>query len=104
MAEQDKRTGDKGEESHGGGSGHHKIAITVVVSGKPVTVQANGEAKLGSIIPLALKESGNVGQPVENWELRDGNGQLLDLDREISDYGFKDGTTLFLNLKAGVGG
>jgi hypothetical protein len=101
VAEQGKGSGDK-DDDHSGD--HDAVSITVVVSGKPVTVRISDDAKLGAIIPIALKDSGNVGQPPENWELRDGAGQLLDLGREISDYGFKNGTTLFLNLKAGVGG
>ena len=44
------------------------------------------------------------GSPSENWELRDAEGNLLDLDKKIEDYGFPEKVRLFLNLKAGVGG
>ena len=56
------------------------------------------------IIPDALSQTDNSGQPPENWELRDADGNLLDLDKKIEDYPFTDKTRLFLNLKAGVGG
>ena len=81
-----------------------KISITVVVNGKPTDVDAFDNEPLGSIIPDALQQTGNTGQPQENWELRDSDGTLLDPDKLIEDYGFSDKVRLFLNLKAGVGG
>jgi hypothetical protein len=62
-----------------------------------------GEA-LKMVIEKALKQSNNTGQPKENWELKDESGNLLDLDKKISDFGFTDNVKLFLNIKAGVGG
>lgn len=81
-----------------------QIQLTVVVNGQPTEVSASGEAQLQSIIPRALAQTGNVGQPPENWELRDVAGTLLDVNRPIESYGFTDQTRLFLNLKAGIGG
>lgn len=81
-----------------------QIALTVVVNGQPTTVEASSEAPLHTVIPKALQQTGNSGQPPENWELRDAAGQLLDLAKKIEDFGFPPGATLFLNLKAGVGG
>ena len=81
-----------------------KISITVVVNGKPTDVEAFDTASLGAIIPDALRQTQNSGQPPENWELRDTDGTLLDPEKTIGDYGFQDKTRLFLNLKAGVGG
>jgi Protein of Unknown function (DUF2604) len=81
-----------------------KLALTVVVQGKPVPMEAEPHAPLHSLIGRALAESGNVGQPEANWEFRDAAGALLDLNAKIGDLNFAPGTTLFLNLKAGVGG
>ena len=81
-----------------------KIQITVVVNGQPTVVDASADDPLGTIIPDALRQTANSGQPPENWELRDADGTLLDLDKKIGDYGFPEKTRLFLNLKAGVGG
>jgi len=81
-----------------------KIAITVVVNGEPTVISANPHAPLRSIVEKALEESGNVGQPPENWEMHDQAGDLLDLDRKVESFGFADGARLFLNLKAGIGG
>ena len=81
-----------------------KISITVVVNGQPTVVDAIGDAPLGAIIPDALRQTENSGQPSGNWELRDAEGNLLDLDKKVEDYGFPEKVRLFLNLKAGVGG
>ena len=81
-----------------------KIPITVVVNGQPTVVDAIEDDPLSTIIPDALRQTENSGQPPENWELRDSDGTLLDLDKKIGDYGFPEKTRLFLNLKAGVGG
>ena len=78
--------------------------ITVVVNGQPTIVHVNANAPLKSLIPKALEETGNTGQPPENWELRDAAGTLLDTSKKISSYGFVGAVQLFLNLKAGVGG
>ncbi len=81
-----------------------KRTLTIIVNGLPFEVQANDNAPLRTVIPLALHTSGNSGQPPEQWELRDAQGNLLDLDRKIETYGFNTHTPLFLNLQSGVGG
>ena len=81
-----------------------KTQITVVVNGKPAEVFAIEDKPIGTIIPDALEQTGNTGQPPENWELRDAEGNLLDRDKNFGDYPFSEKDRLFLNLKAGVGG
>ena len=81
-----------------------KTLIIVIVNGQPTDVDAVENEPLRSIIPDALQQTENSGQPPENWELRDADGNLLDLDKKIEDYGFPPKVRLFLNLKAGVGG
>lgn len=82
----------------------NKIALVVVVNGTPTVVEANLNAQLRSIIGKALEQTDNTGQPAENWELRDGAGQILDLSAKIGSFGFAADARLFLNLRAGVGG
>ncbi len=82
----------------------NKFNITVVVNGQPTIVEANVNAPLHTIIPKALEQTNNPGQPPENWELRDATGNLLDLAKKIEEFGFPANVTLFLNLKAGIGG
>jgi Protein of Unknown function (DUF2604) len=82
----------------------NQIAVNVIVNGQPVSVQANIKAPLRTLVEHALHDSGNSGQPTENWELRDAAGHVLDLTRKLEDSGIAAGANLFLNLKAGVGG
>jgi Protein of Unknown function (DUF2604) len=89
------------KDEHGGGN---KIDITVIVNGTPTQVEANLNAPLKTVIPKALEQTANTGQPVENWELRDARGIELPLETKIRDLNFEPGVQLFLNLKAGVGG
>lgn len=82
----------------------NKVLIAVIVNGQPTVVEANTNAPLETIIPRALEQSGNTGQPPDNWELRDAQGTLLDTSKKISSFAFPPDVQLFLNLKAGVGG
>jgi hypothetical protein len=67
-------------------------------------VTANLEATVLAVIEHALHASGNSGQPVANWELRDAAGNVLDPNGKFEDYNLQSPVTLFLNLKAGIGG
>jgi hypothetical protein len=78
--------------------------LVVIVNGMPYEVKANVEAPVLVVIEKALEESGNKGQPPQNWELRDTAGNLLDPQKKLEDYHIADGAKLFLSLKAGVGG
>jgi hypothetical protein len=90
---------------NGKGKGHdEKIDFTIIVNGQEAKVKARESERLGSLIPPALEETGNSGQPPENWELRDEQGTLLEPERLIGDFNFPKKVRLFLNLKAGVGG
>jgi hypothetical protein len=88
----------------GKGMPDNEIDLTIVVNGQPTVVRANKNAPLRTVIPRALEQTGNAGQPVDNWELRDSAGALLNLDQKIGDFHFPPNVRLFLNLKAGVGG
>lgn len=82
----------------------HKVDLTIIVNGQPTVVTASSEAPLETVVPKALEQTGNAGQPPGNWELRDADGKVLDLKKEIDSFGFPKDVKLFLNLKAGVGG
>lgn len=82
----------------------NEIHLTVVVNGTSTDVEANVNAPLHTIISEALRETGNTGQPQENWRILDQPGNQLDPNRKIEEYHFIGGTRLFLSLKEGVGG
>ena len=80
------------------------IELKFIVNGQAVPVQADLGWEFREAAVKALEESGNSGQPIENWELRDGAGQVLDMGTKIARSDIEEGATLYLNLKAGVGG
>ncbi len=82
----------------------NEIDLAIVVNGQPTLVRGNKNAPLHTVIARALEQTGNAGQPPDNWELRDAAGAPLSLDKKIADFNFPLGVRLFLNLKAGVGG
>lgn len=96
MAKQDGKPGT--------GKGNDKVELLVVVNGDEVKVKAKPDETLGEVAAKALEKSENVGQPIENWELRNEDGQILDLARTVSSYNLVDGAILSLTLKAGVAG
>lgn len=83
---------------------NNEVDLAIIVNGQPTVVGANKNAPLRTVIARALEQTGNAGQPPENWELRDAAGAPLSLDQKISDFNFPADVRLFLNLKAGVGG
>ncbi|MEE8106174.1 MAG: DUF2604 domain-containing protein [Planctomycetota bacterium] len=82
----------------------NKTLFNLVVNGTSTSVEQNNNAPLKSIIGKALEQTGNTGQPQENWEVRDEAGNVLDLERKIGEFGFADGVKLFISLKTGVAG
>ncbi len=82
----------------------NQIEITIIVNGQPIPVKVNVHAPIRVAVLQALQGSGNSGQPIENWELRDASGQIIEIDKKVEDLGVTEGAKLFLNLKAGVGG
>lgn len=82
----------------------NKLELLVVVNGQQTAVEVEPHAPLQTVIPKALEQTGNTGQPPVNWELRDAAGSLLDLSQKIEDFHFPADAKLFLNLKAGIGG
>lgn len=99
-----KKPGDGGTGG-GQGGGNTKIDLEIVVGGgEGVTIKAKPDDTLQDVALEALKKSKNKGQPIENWDLRDEPGEVLDLARTVGSYGFVNGTLLSLTLKAGVAG
>jgi len=81
-----------------------KITLTIIVGTVPTTVETNANAALASVIEKALNEAQQIGQPPDQWELKDEPGNVLEPQKKPSDYGLLNGATLYLSLKAGIGG
>ena len=80
------------------------IDLKFIVNGQAVPVEADLGWEFREAAVKALEESGNSGQPIQNWELRDGAGNVVDMGTKIARSDIKEGATLYLSLKAGVGG
>jgi hypothetical protein len=80
------------------------LDLVIVVSGVPRPVRINLHVRLEQAVRDVLRDSGNSGQPPEDFELRTEDGQLLSFDSRAGDVGLHDGQTLFLNPRAGAGG
>lgn len=80
------------------------LDLVIVVSGVPRSVRINLHVRLEQAVRDVLRDSGNSGQPPEDFELRTESGQPLSLDTRAGDAGLHDGQTLFLNPRAGAGG
>jgi len=83
---------------------NNTIDLVVVVSGRPEPVRAHPNEKVVDVVRTALRESGNQGQPPENWELRTEQGVVISQDQTVREAGLLSGMTLFLNPEAGAGG
>lgn len=82
----------------------NKTTLTIIASGDPTEVERNDNAPLRSVIGKALEQTGHSGQAGENWILKLKDGEPLELDRKIGEFGFPPGVVLYLSLGAGVTG
>lgn len=81
----------------------HQVLI-FIINGQDFLVQANFRAPLKVAVHRALRESGNTARPVDEWEVRDIKGVLLDTQRSPDELGLHDRARLFLSLQVGAGG
>ena len=80
------------------------LQLVVVVSGVPRPIETNAHEPLRNLVRDVLRDSGDAGRAIEDFELRSEDGRLLDLASSGLDAGLVDGNTLFLNPRAGAGG
>ena len=63
-----------------------KIELVVVVNGQSTQVDENEESLLLAVVEKALEQTGNTGQPPDNWELRNALGVELDVHVELVQH------------------
>lgn len=80
------------------------IRLKFVVNGVPTTVSGKPTDQLKALLERALKDSENTGQPVDNWQVTDEPGHVLDVTKTLADLGLKDQALLLVSLKAGAAG
>ncbi len=83
---------------------NNKIKLTVVISSRDHEVTVNPHQTVEQLVREALRDSGNEGQPVDNWELKKSDGSVVPNGARIQDTGITDGSKLYLSPKAGTGG
>jgi hypothetical protein len=84
--------------------GNPEIQLVFIINGANFALETNINAPLKEAVARALAESGNTGRPPSEWQVRDAAGVLLEIERKIKDFGFTNGTRLFLSLAVGAGG
>ena len=79
--------------------------VMVVVNGVETAVNIHGNPALSEVVQVALDQTKNSGQPLENWELRGPNSApITDLGMKVKKLDLEPHDRLFLNLRAGIGG
>ncbi len=82
-----------------------EIELQIVVNGNPVILKAQLSEPLHALLVPALKAAGVAGNPEpDRWIFKDQNGNVLDKNKKIAEFGFKPGATIFLSLEAGIAG
>lgn len=84
--------------------GDNEIELTVVVSGKPTTVDANLSAPLRTVAEKALEQTDQTERDLTRWEMTTAAGDQLDFDTKVADAGLTNEDTVVLNLRTGVTG
>lgn len=75
------------------------MKLRFVVNGEELALEPCA-CTIRQVARAALRLSGNLARPLEEWELRSDQGHLLDLDASI----YEAPQDLFLTLRLGVGG
>lgn len=88
------------KEDHGG---QNLTNLLIIVNGTPTEVKINLNAPLKTAAEKALEQTGNMGRPIEDWQIK-WNDQVLDMNKKVKEFDFPEGIELFLGLKAGAGG
>ena len=81
----------------------NKLDLTVVVSGEPVAVTVNANQKANALIREALREAEAANQDPDGYLLTFKDQEIAG-DTRIGELGVRDGDTLFLAPRQGVGG
>jgi predicted nucleic acid-binding Zn-ribbon protein len=84
---------------------HHVFKLIFIINGEDYTIHAKLEEPLRQAVEKALAESDNTGRrEASEWEVRNGDGVLLDQGRSPKELGLRDDEKLYLTLKVGAGG
>jgi len=75
---------------------HDKTLLIFVINDVDVPVEAKLHEPLKAARNKALEESDNAGEHMNEWEIRNEEGEVLDPDTRVENCGFTDGARLSL--------
>lgn len=83
----------------------NQIVLQIVVNGNPIEMNANVHEPLGALLVPALRHAGVAGEPdASRWVFKDQNGNVLDKEKKVGEFGFANEAVIFLSLEAGIAG
>lgn len=82
---------------------NNQIGVSVRYQEDIVSVQVNKNASLEALLQASIQATENQSVEKNRFQLKLG-GNVLDLNKKISDYAITNGSTLLLVLVAGGGG
>jgi len=84
--------------------GHHEqLKLIFIVNSSPKEITTNVKWQLKTAVELAIKETGNEGRPLQDWEVKWKHETLI-LEKQIEEFHFPECAEIFVSLKAGQGG
>lgn len=85
-------------------SNKNLISLTFIINGEEVEIdKVNLNQPLKVSVQKALKNSGNTGRSLSDWQVMY-NDQKLDTSKKVQEFDLSDGDEVYVNLKAGKGG
>lgn len=82
----------------------NRLVLRMIINGETSPVPCRRSETLQIAIKKALRLTRNTSRPIKEWQVRDANGVLLEKQRVLSDFKFKQNERLFLSLAIGAGG
>lgn len=79
------------------------LELIFIVNGTPKKLPVKQDEVLSVAVKLALKETGNEGRPLSDWEVKY-QDKVLDITKTVAELKLPDCAELFVSLKAGHGG
>jgi hypothetical protein len=80
------------------------MIISFIVNGETTPISVDRHAPLFHGMRAALDASNNTARPLEDWELRDDSGRLLDRVTSAAENQVAEGAHVFITLRLGAGG
>jgi len=81
----------------------NEVELSFIVNGSLTEVIANLNQPLKVAVASALRESGNGGRDIDDWQVKV-DGLALDVNEKVEKLNLLPGVEIFISLNAGQGG